>query len=112
MLTLELWLSPCHARVILFWVVPVLELWLSPCHAHAHTGTRTISLFRWLVASQPAVLFSHIKSVLATCQPTVFFSHNKSAPATSQPNKLYDLERVRPDPFGHLVQDERKWYIG
>jgi hypothetical protein len=45
-------------------------------------------LFGWLVASQSAVLFFHIKSALSTCQPAVFFSHNKSAVATSQPNKL------------------------
>jgi hypothetical protein len=33
--------------------------------------------------SQPAVLFSNIKSAPATGQSIVFFSHNKSAPAIS-----------------------------
>jgi hypothetical protein len=46
------------------------------------------SLFGWLAASQPTVLFFHIKSVPVTCQPAVFFSHNKSAPAIIQSNKL------------------------
>jgi hypothetical protein len=35
-------------------------------------------------ASQPAVLFSHTNSALATSQPAVFFSHNKSGSATNQ----------------------------
>jgi hypothetical protein len=50
-------------------------LWLVPFPA--------VSLFGWLAASQPALLFSHVNSAPATSQPAVFFSHNKSALATS-----------------------------
>jgi hypothetical protein len=42
-----------------------------------------VALFGWLVASQPAVLFSHTSSASATSQPAVFFSYNKSASAIS-----------------------------
>jgi hypothetical protein len=44
--------------------------------------TSDIGLVR-LVASQPAVFFSHTSSAPATSQSAVFFSHNKSASATS-----------------------------
>jgi hypothetical protein len=45
--------------------------------------SKTLLCSLGLSANQPAVLFSHTKSVPATSQSTVLFSHNKSAPAIS-----------------------------
>jgi hypothetical protein len=44
-----------------------------------------ITLFTWLVANQPAIFFSYIKSALAISHQSASsaFSHNKSTPATS-----------------------------
>jgi hypothetical protein len=49
-----------------------------------------MALFGWLVASQPAMLFSHTSSASATSQQYFSLTINQpQPPATSQPNETY-----------------------
>jgi hypothetical protein len=66
---------------------------MASAYAGSH-GSCCLALFAWPISHQPAVLFSHNKSVTNN-QPAILFSQNKPAPTIShQPNETGGSRRT------------------